>query len=203
MNMSKSTDHATFRYAQRVKNKLLVNLNAYKAIEKLNPEKIKEWKNEIQQLFEKSMFVIQGAFDKKNTLSNFYLNKEQRLIFVVSNNNDSIITIYKVDYGYGDNINKITMNALLKEIEKLKKGKEKYISKYSKHLEQKEFAIIALEQEMIMLNSKIELINKQKNGLQNELDIYKDTVSTMTKEVESKSQIICHSIGYKYQDEFN
>lgn len=197
------TEHASFRYCQRIRGEALINLASYKSSIKFDADKYKTVESEILDKLSKSIFVVCGAFDKDNIKSNFYLNKEERIIFVLDSSQTKLITLYKVDYGFGSDVNTITMNALLKEIDKLKSNKEKYINKYSKDLEQKESAIKSLDYETNMLQQKIKLLESQKNILIAELELYDDTVETMSKEIESKAHSICHSIGYKRQEEFN
>ena len=197
------TEHANFRYGQRVKNEFFINLASYKALAKTDPTKVSEWENEIYDKFNKSIFLTQSAFDKDNQKSNFFIYKDEKIIFVTTTGNDKIITLYKVDYGFGEDVNNITMNALLKEVEKFKDKRTKYQVKHSKDLEQKEMAINSLDFEINMLKEKIKLLDTQKAIIEAELDLYKNTIDNMSKEIENKCHSIAHSIGYKRQEEFN
>lgn len=197
------SEHALFRYGQRVKNEVIINQQSYSALAKTEPNKVKIWKDEIIKLFEESIFLIQGIFDKDNKTSNFYVNVKEKIIFVVDSSKNIIVTLYKVDYGFGDKVNTITMNELLKEIEKFKKDKEKYQNKEGKHIGLKKMALVTLDEEIKMLNSKIKALDIQKAILETEMDLYKLTLDNYDKEIECKAHSIAHSIGYKRQEEFN
>ena len=196
------TEHAIYRYCQRIKYEPLVNLNSYKIFAKSDKDLIGKYTEEMNELLSNSTFIIQGAFDKNNTKSNFYLNKEHKIVFVLTTPSDKLITLYKVDYGFGDTVNTITMNSLLKEIDKILNKKEKFILKNSSDLEQKEMSIVALNVDIESMKAKINMLENKKLILEKELEDYTNEVKDMTSDIISKANAVVHSIGYKFNDEF-
>lgn len=202
MKTIEATEHSLFRYGHRVKKELLINQQGYKALAKREPNKIKEWREEIQLLLDDSIFIIQAVFDDKNHQCNFRLHKESRFILVLNSNSEKLITLFEVDYGFGDKINKITMNAILKEMEKLKLAKEKYIDKNIPTFNSKKRAISAFEEDISALKAKIDMIESQKKAIEDELNLYEKTIDVMTNDITMKAHNICHSIGYRAKEEF-
>lgn len=202
MNEYEFTSHALFRYAQRVKGEALINQASYIVAEKAEASKYNEYKNEVESLFSASKFITTGSFDSKNSVSDFYLHKDSKIIFVCNSENKKVITCYLVDFGFGDVVNTSTMTALLKEMYKKKAEKEKYVLKNNKDLELKANAIKNIESEINLLQEKINLLNTQKEIIRNEISIYDSTVSIMDKEINSKANAICYSIGFKVKEEF-
>lgn len=87
------TEHASFRYCQRIRCEALINLASYKSSVKFDADKYKTVESEILDKLSKSIFVVCGAFDKDNIKSNFYLNKEERIIFVLDSSQAKLITL--------------------------------------------------------------------------------------------------------------
>jgi len=200
--MERITDHSLFRYGQRVKNALIINFQGYKALAKSNPSEVEKWKEEIVALLEKSDFILQGVFDKDNNTSNFHLHKKEKIVFVFNSNDSKLITLFKVDYGFGDTVNTVTMNALLKESDKLKNAKAKYLKKNSSTLEDKAYSINSLNDDIQALKLQVTTLENQKEILSKEMELYSNTTKAMTENILKTNRAICHSIGYRVNPEF-
>lgn len=198
----KISNHAEFRYALRIKKEShLLNQNSFNAWSKLDPQIASKYKVELLEDLKESEFLIQAIFCDEGVQNNYFINKDKMIIFALDTNNKSLITCFKVDYGFGDKVNKITMKELLKEMDSLNKDKNKLQEKESDTQDINRNKINTIDDEIKLLKSKIGILESQKEIIEVECGNYTKKVENYRSEIILKSKQIAHSIGVKFDIE--
>ena len=175
------TNHCLKRYAERFKDVLredldrdiLANKDLY--IEELN------------KMFSFSKLLYTGKFNETNENTNYYI--VDNIILVVDLANTKIITLYRIEFGFGRALDKGILNGLLGELDE---AETEYIQAMDVVKEQKndmDYKILSLEEDIA---STVELLNIQKLALK-ELKGMKQTVTLE----EDKCRIIRDKIAKK------
>ena len=104
------TKHATERYAERIMNKdSPLEINKFIAT---NPDKIN---TDIRNMLEYSDLIYSGKVGTKdNSPVNVYLSGTW--VLLLDNNNEKVITIYKIDFNVGEDFNKEFVNRILTKV---------------------------------------------------------------------------------------
>lgn len=104
------TKHATERYAERIMNKdSPLEINKFIAT---NPDKIN---TDIRSMLEHSDLIYSGKVGTKdNSPVNVYLSGTW--VLLLDNNNEKVITIYKIDFNVGEDFNKEFVNRILAKV---------------------------------------------------------------------------------------
>lgn len=198
----KVSNHADFRYALRIKNEShLINQNSYTAWCKLDKQTSDLYKNELIDDLTQSEFLIQAIFCDEGVLNNYFINKEKMIVFALDSANKNLITCFKVDYGFGDKVNRITMRELLKEMDSLTKDRNKLQEKESDTQDLNRCKINTIEDEISLLKSKIEVLEAQKEIIEVECSNYNKRISNFRNEIILKAKQVAHSIGVKFDIE--
>lgn len=111
----KPSKHAMERYVERTMNKL--DKQEIALYINQNEELVQE---RIGKLLEYADFFYEGAL-REGKRCNFYINKDNWVI-ILSKDNETVITLYKIDLGAGEEINKLFCDSLIKQIENAEKS---------------------------------------------------------------------------------
>lgn len=103
------TDHACFRYAERIVNLERKEAKRY-AIR--NRDKIVRY---VTKMIDHATFIWCGRLGS-NQERNFYLRDS--IILVTDKHDETVITLYRADYGFSEETNRQFVKELLEEIEK-------------------------------------------------------------------------------------
>jgi len=110
------TNHASMRYAERIADKeTLLDITAYVAN---NKEKIE---NDINKMIGHSKNIYTGRVGTKdNSIVDVYLSGTW--VLLVDPNKNRVITLYKIDFGVGEDFNKQFIQKILERMEEHKKS---------------------------------------------------------------------------------
>lgn len=108
------TNHAATRYAERIAerdNKTDINIYVQQ-----NGDKIAD---DINKMLEYSTFIYSGKIgNKEKNVVNVYLSGEW--VLLLDTPQSKVITLYKIDFGIGDDFNKIFIDRVLERLEQHK-----------------------------------------------------------------------------------
>lgn len=134
----------------------------------------------ILEAFEGSEFIAKGRDGKS-----FFINSEHT-IFVIEEQNKTIVTLYPVDYGFSDDINKQIAVSLVEKLTEKKEMLEdmEYVireqkEKYQKQRDMFDADILLFEAKLNKLRSQQKTILNQEDALDKELDLAKAEISTL------------------------
>lgn len=186
------TKHALDRYCERILDYGNSTQTEMRCYINQNREKIGE---DINKMFEFSRLIYTGQINGDKTTKQYYLNNN--IIMVYDEPKNSIVTLYKIDFGFGEIIDKAIVKQLLEQADELdfkintkQQENEQEILKNTMELENTENEIEVLEEKLEFLKSKKELIKNMINSINTEINTYK-------KERDSKVIRICNSLDYK------
>lgn len=148
------TNHGLKRYAERFKNvpredlerDIIVNKDLY--VEELN------------KMFSFSTLLYTGKFNEVNENTNYYM--VDNIILVVDLANTKIITLYRIEFGFGREADKSVLEVLLKELDE---AETEYVNAMDVTKEQRDevdYKILSIEEDIA---STLELLNTLKFSL--------------------------------------
>jgi len=159
------TNHGLKRYAERFKK---IERNELERDIIINKELYTE---ELNKMFGFSKLLHTGKFNETNENTNYYI--VDNIILVIDLNNTKIITLYRIEFGFGREVDKNILFGLLKELDN---AETEYLEAMDIVKEQKndmEYKILSLEED---ISSTIELLNTLKLSL-SELKNMKQTIT--------------------------
>lgn len=113
MNISK---HARIKYVERIKE--IDNQQERNQYIAQNTDMIDE---HILKMFDKAKFVYRGQLGGSKTTTDYYIFQDSKrsIAFVVQKEKELIITLYVINFNFPEDISKIVVDGLLREIEKI------------------------------------------------------------------------------------
>jgi hypothetical protein len=182
------TNHAYERYCERFLN---ISENDIKKYLEENKEDVR---NSFIELLNKSIFLFKGAYCENNIV-NYYV--VDNFIIVVNESNEAIITLYKINFGLGEDINKIVTNELIKEINILKEKEQEETKNKEKEISEIEMNINRIDSDIEKLTNEIEILNKNRNILESKKELSEFSIKTLRNDIQAKCGKIIYSINYK------
>jgi len=175
------TNHGLKRYADRFKDVIKEELERDIIINK------ELYTEELNKMFNFSKLLYTGRFNETNENTNYYI--ADNIILVVDLKNTKIITLYRIEFGFGREVDKNILIGLLKELDE---AETEYIIAIDIVKEQKndiDYKILSLEEDIA---SEVELLNTLNLSLKE----LKGMNQTITLE-EDRSRIIRDKIAKK------
>jgi DNA repair exonuclease SbcCD ATPase subunit len=155
-------EHAYKRYTCRI-----LGVTGDKEIKEYIVQNKPQLTEEINRLRDESIFIWFGAIGDQ-TPKNFYLNGN--LVFVCNEENDAIITIFVINYGFSHAINNNIIQSLLKELNDIDNEIKAKKSEISGELPRKQAEISALDEQIKIHEQQLEILKWNKSHLEGCLD---------------------------------
>lgn len=165
------TKHAIVRYFNRIEKTYAVTDNNYENFRKEHEIEVKDAEKKIKELYihKDTIYITKGSYNSHKKAI-YYLNKQERIIFVITDN--TVITIYKVDFGLDEIGNTQILDVLLENLNRAYSEEEKFVLKQ--------------EEELKKLRFDEELINRELE----EARSFEKKILAMKQEVEAKRKVI-------------
>lgn len=187
--MINCTKHSLEQYARRIK---LIDKEDIKSSVAINGE---IYEKDLNKMYDNSKIIYKGTFSKKHNCTNFRL--VDNIILITDKNDQNIITLYRVDFGFGRNTDKIILDNLLKELnedeitytqkkEQVDKEKERLGAEYGQLL----LDISAKKKEIISLE-------EYKKTLEQYIDTYGIDAIEAKEKMDEIARKIVYSIEYR------
>lgn len=177
------TKHAFKRYAQRFKgidkNNIDANITFYKDM----------YQTELDKMFENSRLIYTGKFNGNET-TNFRL--VDNIILVTDLVDSKIITLYRIDFGFDREIDKMITEDLIR---KLNQAEEHYINKECEIEKEEEKLNSQLDDMSIDIQCMEETLNNTKESYK-ALKIYRDSFINEKEIAKSKMNLIAKKLIY-------
>ena len=183
--------HCLKRYCER-----FLNMNNEKDIKKyLNEDKNKEnIGREIDKIILGATHIFTGSI-RDYEPQKFYINNN--ICIIKGAKDDNLITLYKIDYGFGEAIDQKVINDLLKELNKVYKKVDKINSKTQSNIPKKEAEIDVVDQEIKVLEKQLELLKSKKQSLVDDINNYHNEIDYQYLEAEKIVTKMVYCINYK------
>ena len=189
INMSINiTNHALDRYSKRIKNDDIVNITS------LDSNTRERYEKDILNMYENSKLIYEGKFTDHSD-SKFLLTDD--IILITDPKETKLITLYRIDFGFDYETNKILRNRLLVQLEKAKNTVSDSELKVNEALTKATESLDVLIAERNDLQASLKAVNDS-------IDITKDYIESLNFTInENKSRYnniarqICYSINCK------
>ena len=175
------TNHGLKRYAERFKNVLNSDLEVDIAVNK------DLYIEELNKMFSFSKLIYTGKFNETNESTNYYI--VDNIILVVDLANTKIITLYRIEFGFGREVDKNILIGLLKQLDDAETEYIKAMDVTREKQSDLDYKILSLDED---IKSQQELINAMTDSLK-ELKALRKTISLD----EDKTRIIRDKIAKK------
>lgn len=177
------TRHSKERYAERIMGKdYAVDINSYIVA---NEEKIR---TDIENMVTYGTLIFKGKPLDYNEKQPVRVYLSGTWIVILDDRRDRVITLYKIDLGFGEEFNKDYVSKLLDKLsaanEKLETAKQETTSSQEEYKK--------------LINDNNVLINEYKNYIKNLQDLnasYTSVIESMTKNISSAELEVRECIG--------
>lgn len=187
--MINCTNHVLEQYAKRIK---LIEKDLIKSTVIMNKD---IYEKDLNKMYDNSKIIYKGTFSKKHNNSNFRM--VDNIILITDKKDETLITLYRIDFGFGRNTDKIILEQLLKE---LKEGEEVYLQK-RKEIEEETDSLMCDHTKLIMeieaKKKEIKSLEESKNILEDYINIYKKDEIEAKETIDEIARKIVYSIDYR------
>lgn len=184
------TKHAFDRYAKRIlgyEDQLAARQYINSNIDKVTKD--------VNKLIEYSELIWTGQINGDRTTKNYYYNNG--VILVVESNNLKLITLYKVDFSFGKELDKLIAQKLLDEILDLRQKMTDKKKEIEETVKEKKIELENIDNDLNYLKEQMKLMEFKKQSKEDEIKTIYNDVSLMDKQIESKALKLCNSLEYK------
>jgi hypothetical protein len=188
-NMKNCTKHFLERWTERI-----VGITTEKERNEyisLNRDMIVEHAN---KTFEYSQFVYKGQIGD-NITRNYYIKDD--IVFVTNTTDDALITIYKVDLGFTEELNVTVRKGLIDEIAKLREEQNAVEFEILIEVDNKEFEISSVDENIKILEEQLHNLKKQKHSAEQEVKSIKSKALNTGLELKKYTLMLVNSKEYK------
>ena len=182
------TNHALYRYATKIKDNNIVNVS------QIVPEEKDRYTEDMQKMFEHSRFIYQGKF-ADNKESRFYLASD--MILVLDNQEDKLVTIYRIDYGFEPEVNKMIREQLLADLDKAKQEVDKSKSAIAESLNSAQYSLKVLKAEKADLEASLEAVNSSIETTEDYINTLSSNLDNSNSHYNKVARQLCYSIVCK------
>lgn len=185
--------HAIVRYFNRIDKSYAVTDNSFDLWQKAHKSEADEAEKRIRELYEDDLTIwISSGNYNNHRKADYYLNKKERIVFVVAEN--KLITLYVVDYGLDDLGNAQMLSVLLNNLERAYNQQDTYIEHKAPELKKIKFDDDLLNRELEEIRAKEKLILAQKEELKSKKKRIESKQAELTSRIESIREKIVKSV---------
>jgi predicted nucleic acid-binding Zn-ribbon protein len=184
------TNHCFDRYCERILG--ISEIQTARQYIATNREKLKD---EITKVFDYSVKIYTGQINGDKSTKNYWLR--DNIVMVTDTEDQSLITLYRIDFGLGEEIDRAVTQMLLGEIIQFNHEKESLEESIEKEIGFKKTEIENIDNEIEMLKERLSVMQLKKDTLDNEIKIAKRDIEVVNKEIENRALKICNSLEYK------
>ncbi len=175
------TNHGLKRYAERFKEVSKEDLDSDII---LNKELYTE---ELNKMFSFSKLIYTGRFNGLNENTNYYM--VDNIILVVDIANTKLITLYRIEFGFGREVDKGILKTLIEQLDEAETEYIKSMDVTKENRDDLNYKILSLEEEIV---SQKELLT----AMEDSLEELKKLKKSITLE-ETKNRVVRDKIAKK------
>jgi hypothetical protein len=184
------TNHALDRYVERIIG--ITDMTTGRQHINSNREKIVE---NVNKMVEHAQLICTMQINGDKSTKNYWLR--DNIVLVTDTANTTIITLYRIDFGFDEEIDRVVTDSLLEKIKLLKIKLESKKETIADTVSYKETELSNVESEIINLKERLFMLDVKKNTLQSEIKVVYNDAEMINKEIEVHALKICNSAEYK------
>jgi hypothetical protein len=182
-------NHFYLRYVQRIEG--IEDEKEAKQYIAMNKEILTE---KINRMYENSRRIYKGQIGDNITR---VFNIVDNIILVINSTEDALITLYRVDFGFNDKINRSIVKELIEELEQLEQKKQEEEAKTREYIEQRTIYKNNIELRIKVLLEELKNLQDQKKVVEADIEYALSTVQSLNKKIEHTANMLCNSLEYK------
>lgn len=186
MNIS---NHAYERYCKR-----FLGIEDCKEIKKYVTEHKDEIYKAVNEIFEDSIFIYHGKLGTED-IAKFYLKKQ--IVIVINDAGDCIKTLYKIDFGFPEEINQNVIDGLTKVIFDLRVKLDTEITNKWNAVSDKEKQIDLINLDIKATEERLRYLNGQKSVINQEINVIKQSTRELETQITKHAYQLCNSLDYR------
>ena len=184
------TEHCKRRYVERIKK--ITNSVEIKEYVAKNMEQIV---SDINKMFAYSEFIIETQINGDKTSKRYYIRDD--IIFVVDTEDKTIITLYRIDFGFPDKTNRQIVKDLREEIYNLKDDFDSQGKSIDSYVNAKKINIENWQCEIEMLQEQINCFKRKITVAEEEIDEKRKSSNVTRLKLKDYANKLCNSLEYK------
>lgn len=187
--MKNLTNHFYERWTQRI-----VGITTEREIKDYiskNKQMISDHANET---IERAEFLWKGQIGD-NVTRNYYIKDDT--IFITNTTDDALITVYKIDFGFPEDVNKIARRRLTDEVQKLTLGKIELELQVMEQVDKAYHEADQLEEEIKLLKEQIDNLERQRVFKKDEAKMLQSKSLNTGLELKRFTMMLVNSQEYK------
>jgi len=189
--MVNCTNHFLKRWVERIVG-ITTNQEANEYINK-NRDTIIEHANKTLNYAE---HIYTGQIND-NITRNYHIKDD--IVLITNTTNDALITTYKVDLGFTEELNSVVRKGLIEEVRKLSDEKENIDLQALNDIEDKKYEISSLEDRISILQEQVDNLKMEKAFKENEVrQMNKKSLNT---ELELKKHVLTLVNSKEYRED--
>jgi hypothetical protein len=187
--MLNASNHCLERYCERILG--MSDKNEIKHYIVNNRERLVD---EVNKMFEHTEFIYKGQL-YDNTTKNYWYRGDY--IMVTDTGNTTLVTLYKIDFGFPSATNRRVSMDLMDEVQRLTKKLEEEEFGLEEFIENKESQSKLLEEQIKSLEEQVKLLKEQKVFINEEVKNARRTSSATSQELKRNVLLLCNSLEYR------
>jgi len=182
------TCHAGIRYCQRI---LGIEEKEAKQYYKEHKEELDP---KISQIQEEGELIFTGSFGDFPECD-YYINGD----IIMPCKDGAILTIYRAEYGFDDEINSKITSELVKGIRKLKGRYQKEGERIAKRVERRQRDIDLIDNDIANLEKKLARLKEKKEIVEKQLQLDRAQQSSVLDDIQSFAYKLCYSVNFRME----
>lgn len=187
--MKNLTNHFYERWTQRI-----VGISTEREIKDYinkNKQMISDHANET---IERAEFLWKGQIGS-NTTMNYYIKDD--IILISNTTDDALVTVYKIDFGFPEDVNKMARRRLTDEVQKLTLGKIELELQVMEEVDKAYYEADQLEEEIKLLKEQMDNLEKQRVFKKEEAKMLQSKSLNTGLELKRYTMMLVNSQEYK------
>lgn len=184
------TKHIIRRYAERIEGiKDEIEINRYVT---MNFELIKE---RILKIYDYSTWIYRGQIGTDKTTANFYVRDD--IVLVGDSNETKLYTLYRIDFDFPPETNKLIVKDLMSAMKKLREDLEKTQKEVDSYVEERRYVVENCDQQMRNLRDQLEILEQRKRTAKDEIECKQGEILLINKKIDNYANKLCNSLEFK------
>lgn len=182
------TNHALERYSKRIKKDDIINITS------LSVDTRTRYQEELCKMYEHSKLIYEGKFTDHSE-TRFLLSDD--IILITDLKETKLITLYRIDFGFDDETNRMLRNRLVKQLDLAKIELDNSNSDSSIELQQALESLDVLAAEKEDLQASLKAVNDSIAVTNDYINNIKNKSSSAKTKYDNIARQICYSINCK------
>lgn len=182
------TNHAKLRYVQRITG--LQDERESRQYLAQNEEKVI---GELNTMLEHAELVWSGKM-ANNKPSNYYLRDD---VALVVDQNETLVTLFRCDFGFPEKINRQTIKNLVTEIHKLRQKSEKQAEAVNDKVAELEVTMENIDAQIRQAEAQLTLLKDRRANVETEILVVKQESYKTLSEIETIATMLFNSLDFR------